>query len=113
MTDARSQAAQLLQHASTDVMIKRGHGSDEVVCNLWFQPGRQRDWRWPRLPGEFHGSGCTLAAALAGQLAIGASMEQAMERAQAYSQRALENAFAIAPGQLIPSRFAHGDKHVI
>ncbi len=25
-----------------------------------------RRWRWPRLPGQFHGSGCTLAAALAG-----------------------------------------------
>jgi thiazole synthase ThiGH ThiG subunit len=35
---------------------------------------RVREWRWPRLEGEFHGSGCTLAAAIAARLALGDAM---------------------------------------
>lgn len=109
--DVREQATQLLCPPCTDVLIKGGHGSDELVCNLWFHRSGQRDWRWPRLSGEFHGSGCTLAAAVAGQLAVGATMAQALDNAQAYSQRALEQAFSIAPGQLIPSRFQTKEPH--
>jgi hydroxymethylpyrimidine/phosphomethylpyrimidine kinase len=63
-----------------------------------------RDWRWPRLAGEFHGSGCTLAAALAARLALGEAMELALESAQAYCHQALAQSYAIAPGQRIPLR---------
>jgi hydroxymethylpyrimidine/phosphomethylpyrimidine kinase len=64
----------------------------------------QRDWNWPRLPGEFHGSGCTLAAAIAGQLAYGRAMAASLQLAQDYTQRSLRQAYAISSGQLIPQR---------
>jgi hydroxymethylpyrimidine/phosphomethylpyrimidine kinase len=102
--DARGQAQFLLQGRCRNVLIKGGHGSDEQVCNQWFDSNGQRDWLWPRLPGEFHGSGCTLAAAIAGQLAIGVDMQTALQLAQEFSQRSLQLAYAIAPGQLIPAR---------
>ena len=102
--DAMARAEFLLRHRCEDVFIKGGHGSDEQVCNQWFGSSGQRDWLWPRLPGEFHGSGCTLAAAIAGQLAIGANMQTALQLAQEFSQRSLQQAYAIAPGQLIPAR---------
>jgi hydroxymethylpyrimidine/phosphomethylpyrimidine kinase len=56
------------------------------------------------IKGEFHGSGCTLASAIAAGLAQGWSMETSLDKAQTYTQQALESAFAIAAGQLIPQR---------
>lgn len=108
-TDSRlEQARHLLRHACTDVLIKGGHGSGELLSNLWLsslQTGEWRqEWQWPRLPGEFHGSGCTLASAIAAQLALGRSMRDALETAQAYCRQALASAFSIADGQMIPAR---------
>ncbi|MDO8651472.1 MAG: hydroxymethylpyrimidine/phosphomethylpyrimidine kinase [Undibacterium sp.] len=102
--DTRAQAHTLLRHQCRDVLIKGGHGSDEQVCNQWFGANGQRDWNWPRLPGEFHGSGCTLAAAIAGQLALGQDMPTSLQLAQEFSQRSLQQAYRIAAGQLIPQR---------
>jgi len=98
------QQADLLMQDTPHVLIKGGHAQDENVINRWFSQERQRSWSWPRLQGEFHGSGCTLASAIAAGLAQGWSMETSLDKAQAYTQQALESAFAIAAGQLIPQR---------
>ncbi|HEX8404961.1 MAG TPA: bifunctional hydroxymethylpyrimidine kinase/phosphomethylpyrimidine kinase, partial [Duganella sp.] len=63
-----------------------------------------REWRWPRLNGGFHGSGCTLASAIAGQLALGVPPARALALAQQYCNVALRDAYTIAPGQRIPLR---------
>lgn len=97
------QATYLLQD-SPHVLIKGGHAQDENVINRWFSQEQQRSWSWPRLRGEFHGSGCTLASAIAAGLAQGWSMETSLDKAQAYTQQTLESAFTIAVGQLIPQR---------
>ena len=98
------QQADLLMQDSPHVLIKGGHAQDENVINRWFSQEQQRSWSWPRLQGEFHGSGCTLASAIAAGLAQGWSMETSLDKAQTYTQQALESAFAIAAGQLIPQR---------
>lgn len=88
------------------VLVTGGHGEGETVINRWFDAGGgQREWRWPRLPGEFHGSGCTLASAIAARLAQGVPMQEALDGAQSYCHAALAGAYAIAPGQLMPQRF--------
>ena len=63
-----------------------------------------REWRWPRLEGGYHGSGCTLASAIAGQLALGVPTARALDLAQQYCNVALRDAYTIAPGQRIPLR---------
>ena len=98
------QQADLLMQDSPHVLIKGGHAQDENVINRWFSQEQQRSWSWPRLQGEFHGSGCTLASAIAAGLAQGWSMETSLDKAQIYTQQALESAFAISAGQLIPQR---------
>ncbi len=99
------QAQSLLDQGCQNVLIKGGHGSGAGVENHWFnQNGMTRSWRWSRLPGTFHGSGCTLASAIAALLAQGYTMEAAMQSAQAYCQQALNSAFMIADGQAIPNR---------
>jgi hydroxymethylpyrimidine/phosphomethylpyrimidine kinase len=75
-----------------------------MVVNRWLQASGQRSWQWPRLDGAFHGSGCSLAAAIAAGLAQGRTMEQAIDDAQAYCHAALGAAYRIADGQLIPQR---------
>lgn len=100
------QARSLLRGRCRDVLLKGGHGEGELVLNRWFQLDQVDvfESQWQRYPGEFHGSGCTLASAIAGQLAMGTEMSLALQAAQSYTQACLREAFAIAPGQLIPQR---------
>ncbi|TWC68434.1 hydroxymethylpyrimidine/phosphomethylpyrimidine kinase [Herbaspirillum sp. SJZ099] len=112
------QAAALMRRGCGHVLLKGGHGPQESdVVNRWYgQPpdagqGEDADaaeesarWRWARLPDEFHGSGCTLAAALSALLARGFEMHDAIAGAQDYCQHALATSYAIAAGQRIPNR---------
>ena len=102
--EAISTQADILLRDTPNVLIKGGHGEDDVIVNRWFSTGDQRNWTWPRLLGEFHGSGCTLASAIAARLAQHVPMEAALDAAQHYTQRSLASAFSIAPGQQIPNR---------
>jgi hydroxymethylpyrimidine/phosphomethylpyrimidine kinase len=89
------------------VLVTGGHGDGDEVVNRWHSRDGVREWRWPRLPGEFHGSGCTLASSLAARLALGDAMAQALERAQRSCNQALADAYLIAGGQRIPRRVEH------
>jgi hypothetical protein len=75
-----------------------------VVNNLYGERGLVRSDSWPRLPGIYHGSGCTLAAAIAALLANGLSMEDAVHEAQEYTWEALKYGFRPGMGQHIPDR---------
>jgi len=87
------------------MLVTGGHAPGDTVINRWLQDGQVlREWHWPRLPASYHGSGCTLAAALAACLALGESMAIALEQAQAYTHTTLAQSFAVAPGQRIPRR---------
>lgn len=86
------------------VLVTGGHGDGADVVNRWLSAAGSREWRWPRLPGEFHGSGCTLASSIAARLALGDTMAQALEVSQRWCDRTLAHAYAIAPGQRIPRR---------
>ncbi len=101
--ELEAQAGVLLREAP-HVLIKGGHGVGDSVVNAWFCEHGLRSSEWPRLPGEYHGSGCTLASAIAARLAQRMSMEAALDAAQQYTQHCLEQAFSIADGQMIPDR---------
>jgi hydroxymethylpyrimidine/phosphomethylpyrimidine kinase len=85
-------------------LVTGGHGGGETVINRWHSAAGVRTWSWPRLPGQYHGSGCTLAAAIAALLARGAPMATALETAQRYCHAALAQSYAIGAGQHIPNR---------
>jgi hydroxymethylpyrimidine/phosphomethylpyrimidine kinase len=86
------------------VLATGGHGEGPFVVNVWRSAHGTREWRWQRLPGDYHGSGCTLAAAIAARLALGEEVGAAFEAAQAYVQRTLAESFRVGPGQRIPRR---------
>jgi hydroxymethylpyrimidine/phosphomethylpyrimidine kinase len=77
----------------------------EVVNTLYDARGVVREDRWQRLPGEYHGSGCTLASAIAASLASGLEPAAAAREAQAYTWKTLAAAFRPGGGQAIPQRF--------
>lgn len=77
--------------------------SDPVVHTL-HTPDNGRQWHWPRLADNFHGSGCTLAAALAARLAAGESLAQACEQAQEFTWQSLKHGWRPGSGQALPRR---------
>ena len=79
--------------------------TDDVVNTLYDSGGAVREDRWPRLPGSYHGSGCTLASAIAAALANGQKVPEAVRDAQEYTWQALSAAFVTGAGQRIPDRF--------
>jgi hydroxymethylpyrimidine/phosphomethylpyrimidine kinase len=103
-TGPDAQALALRTRGCCHVLITGGHGEGDEVVNRWYGPDAPREWRWQRLAGEFHGSGCTLASAITGQLAFGVPPASALETAQHYTYLALHDAYAIAEGQRIPLR---------
>lgn len=99
-------AAALVREGCPHVLITGGDGTGaEVVNTLYSAGGQSQALSWPRLPGRYHGSGCTLAAALACFLARGLDPRQASAEAQAYTWRCLDTAHSLGRAQRHPNRF--------
>ncbi len=98
-------AQRLIEMGVQYVLITGTHESTPDVVNTLYGPdGIIRQDRWDRLPGSYHGSGCTLASAIAGCIAAGASVEDAVRDAQDYTWQTLANGFRGGMGQFIPDR---------
>jgi hydroxymethylpyrimidine/phosphomethylpyrimidine kinase len=98
-------ATRLIEMGVQHVLITGTHESTPQVVNTLYGPdGIIRRDRWERLPGSYHGSGCTLASAIAGCLAGGASLEDAVRDAQDYTWQTLKHGFRAGMGQFIPDR---------
>ena len=76
----------------------------KVINTLYGARGLMRRDNWPRLPGIYHGSGCTLASAIAALLANGLPIEEAVREAQEYTWQSLKFGFRPGMGQHIPDR---------
>ncbi len=99
-------AAQLLEAGCAYVLVTGTHEpGDQVVNTLYDRSGVVREDRWPRLPGSYHGSGCTLASAIAAALANGLRVPEAVRDAQEFTWQALAAGFRSGAGQLVPDRF--------
>jgi hydroxymethylpyrimidine/phosphomethylpyrimidine kinase len=99
-------ARRLVNAGAEYVLITGTHENTPLVVNtLYGSHGRVRADQWERLPGSYHGSGCTLASAIAANLANGMSVEEAVRDAQEYTWHALAAGFRAGMGQAIPDRF--------
>ncbi|PKO84725.1 MAG: hydroxymethylpyrimidine/phosphomethylpyrimidine kinase [Betaproteobacteria bacterium HGW-Betaproteobacteria-11] len=98
-------ARQLLDLGCEYVLITGTHeGTPQVINTLYGRHGVVRSDRWERLPGSYHGSGCTLASAIAAHLANGIDLEASVRGAQDYTWRTLAAGFRPGMGQRIPNR---------
>lgn len=99
-------AQRLIEMGAQYVLITGTHENTPQVVNTLYGPaGVLRRDAWERLPGSYHGSGCTLASAIAGCIAGGADIEEAVRDAQDYTWQTLKNGFRAGMGQFIPDRF--------
>jgi hydroxymethylpyrimidine/phosphomethylpyrimidine kinase len=98
--------AQILLDSGCEYVLVTGtHDSTaDVVNTLYHRGGVLRADTWQRLPGSYHGSGCTLASALAANLARGLDIGDAVYEAQDYTWQALAHAFRPGMGQYLPDR---------
>ncbi|PJK09586.1 bifunctional hydroxymethylpyrimidine kinase/phosphomethylpyrimidine kinase [Lysobacteraceae bacterium NML95-0200] len=76
------------------VMLKGAHLHEgNAVTDRWLDASGQAEFSHPRLSLEGHGTGCTLAAAIAANLALGLAPRQAAQAASDYIARALASSY--------------------
>jgi hydroxymethylpyrimidine/phosphomethylpyrimidine kinase len=101
-----AECAHRLINAGCEYVLVTGthEGTPQVINTLYGSHGTVRTDRWDRLPGSYHGSGCTLASAIAAHLASGVNVAEAVMGAQEYTWRTLAAGFRPGMGQFIPDR---------
>jgi hydroxymethylpyrimidine/phosphomethylpyrimidine kinase len=106
----RECAQRMVAMGAEYVLITGTHEpGDEVVNTLYDESGVAAEERWRRLPGSYHGSGCTLASAIAAALARGQPVAAAVHDAQAFTWHALAAGFKPGNGQFLPNRRFRND----
>lgn len=96
----------LLELGCKGVLLTGTHTPTTNIIHRFYQASTDQinASEWPRLEGIYHGSGCTLAAAAAANLALGMPTETAVNSALEYSWQALKHAYTAGSGQYIPDR---------
>jgi len=98
-------ASEALDKGCKHVLLTGTHANSEKVVNrLYSQHQAVRVFEWPRLKHEYHGSGCTLAACLAGYLAHGLELSEAAQQAQQFTWDSLNHGHRAGFGQFLPNR---------
>lgn len=107
--DLQQATDKIFELGAKAVLVKGGHEkipADILTNRLYIQGKLVHESELPRLDGEFHGSGCSLASFIAGRLALNDSLEKAVNIAEKWLHRTLERAdIPHTNGQRIPRRF--------
>ncbi|HKQ44531.1 MAG TPA: bifunctional hydroxymethylpyrimidine kinase/phosphomethylpyrimidine kinase [Rhizomicrobium sp.] len=93
-------AAMVLKMLGTDnVLFKGGHGEGDILCDVLWSGGEFIPFEAPRQDTPHtHGTGCTLATAIACGLAQKMPLKDAVARAHAYVQEAIRTAPGLGSG---------------
>jgi len=98
--DMEHAATSLLTLGCEAALITGGHLESQVLTDVLATSRGVQRFRSERIPTKHtHGTGCTLASAIATSLAQGLQIEEAVERARAYVRRAIETAPNLGRGQ--------------
>jgi hydroxymethylpyrimidine/phosphomethylpyrimidine kinase len=91
--DMRRAAERLSALGAKAVLMKGGHLKGDKIIDLLFHDGRFDRFEDPRIQTRHtHGTGCTLASAIAAGLAQKMSLRDAVVRARGYVRQAIETA---------------------
>lgn len=101
-----AEAARLLMAAGCQsVLATGGHGEGPQITNtLYAREADPLHWHIERVGGEYHGTGCTLAAAISAGRAQGLSPRAAISQAQNFVNHAILHALEVGRGQPVPDR---------
>ncbi|HTT09055.1 MAG TPA: hydroxymethylpyrimidine/phosphomethylpyrimidine kinase [Gammaproteobacteria bacterium] len=97
-------AEALRRRGCMHVLITGTHEDTPQVLNTLYNDTGAHTFACERLPHIYHGSGCTLASALAAHLALGVPVPNATQRALDYTWNTLKNAQHVGQGQWHPLR---------
>ncbi|MCU7843788.1 MAG: hydroxymethylpyrimidine/phosphomethylpyrimidine kinase [Candidatus Thiodiazotropha sp. (ex Monitilora ramsayi)] len=107
-SDAMEACAKQLQAlGAQSVLITGTHERVEdpqITHRLFLSEGSVSSSQCQRLPGEYHGSGCTLASAIAARLAHGEPVQKAVANGLDYSWQSLSHGFRTGRCQSLPDR---------
>lgn len=95
----RTAARDLLELGPKAVLLKGGHGAGETLTDILSTAEGTETFESPRIETQNnHGTGCTLASAIACGLAQGLALRDAVVRARAYVQAAIRGAPGLGKG---------------
>ncbi len=96
---AKDLAKELFDKFGCAVLVKGGHGVGAGVVDVLFDGRESVAFSMPRIdnPVSTHGTGCSLAAALAAELALGRDLKTAVAGAKAYVHDAIERSYLVGP----------------
>lgn len=93
----KAAAQKIMERGARAVVVKGGHM--EKAIDVFFDGAEVQTFGGERVKSEnTHGSGCTLASAIAAQLALGKHLADAVMLAKAYVTKAIEKGYAIGKG---------------
>ena len=97
--DMTHAAAKLLTLGAKNVLLKGGHLPGDTVVDIFVHENGMREFASPRIHSRHtHGTGCTLASAIATGIAQNMELEAAIERARAYVLKAIKSAPGFGAG---------------
>lgn len=99
--DMREATKEFLDKGAHAILLKGGHLDGDQVVDLYADAHGAREIVHPRLPVTAHGTGCTLAAAIAANLCRGRSLPAACVAASEFVHRALAAGYAPGRGDLV------------
>ena len=94
---ARELAKDLQERFGCTVLVKGGHGEGPDAVDVLYDGKDFREFMMPRVenPVSTHGTGCSLAAALAAELALGHDLAAAVTGAKRYVHAAISNSYFV------------------
>jgi hydroxymethylpyrimidine/phosphomethylpyrimidine kinase len=109
--DAAREAARRIRALGPNaVIVKGGHLPGAEAVDVLYDGHLFVEFRGPWIETRnTHGTGCTFAAALAANLALGRSLREAAERAKQYVLGALRSGFAVGHGHGVIDHFWNAD----
>ena len=100
-----------LRHSGCQAVLVTDVGSDSdlIVNRLYLRGTPPEAFEMKRFSGTYHGTGCTLASAIACNRAMGLPLRTSVVKAQKFVHHAVVNAHQLGAPQAIPNRFAERD----
>lgn len=97
--DLEKASCELFERFKVPVLMKGGHLNSDKAVDIFFDGKEMKKFTSELIHGvNNHGSGCTLSSAIAGALARGETLIEAVNTAKIYITRALENPLPLSPG---------------
>ena len=99
LDDARTAARRIFELGPRAVIVKGGHLPTDEVVDLLFDGTSFREFSGPRVVSRnTHGTGCTFAAAVTANLALGKTLGEATDRAKRYVTGAIQHGIPLGRG---------------